>query len=195
MRHAVGDVREHIGAPNPAVHNFIASVKGVTVNDLESIPLAYPPAAVTWAYFRWARTVDPLLYLNPVWWQAIEWVNMLCLTPFAMYASIAFIRGWNSARMPAVRVSCVHAMVLRRQPSDAPGLRADCHLFLHALLPDRVHRRDPVSVRRLFLLGAQSVLCVANPYLGHAARCSFGDTPSAEPATFVGVYQARASQQ
>lgn len=34
--------------------------------------LAYPPKAITWAYFRWARSVDPLLYLNPVWWQAIE---------------------------------------------------------------------------------------------------------------------------
>lgn len=122
MHHAVGVSESNTGAPNPAVHNFIASVKGVTVNDLESIPLAYPPAAVTWAYFRWARSVDPLLYLNPVWWQAIEWVNMLCLTPFAMYASIAFIRGWNSARLPAVRGACVHAMVLRCPRPAPPGL-------------------------------------------------------------------------
>jgi hypothetical protein len=50
------------------IHNFTASVKGVTVPELEHMELVYPPKFLTDLYFRWARTVDPLLYANPVWW-------------------------------------------------------------------------------------------------------------------------------
>lgn len=50
------------------LHNFIASVRGVEVKDLEGATLAYPPKFLTDLYFQWARTVDPLLYSNPVWW-------------------------------------------------------------------------------------------------------------------------------
>lgn len=87
------------------LHNFIASAKGVPVEALEGMTLAYPPRVLTTVYFRWGRTVDPLLYTNPVWWQCIEWVNMLVLTPFALVASIGFLRGWAWLRMPAVVVS------------------------------------------------------------------------------------------
>ena len=87
------------------LHNFLASVWGVQVERLEHMDLAYPPKALTWAYFHWARTVDPLLYLNPIWWQAIEWVNLLCLTPFAVIASVAFIKGYHWIRLPAVSLS------------------------------------------------------------------------------------------
>jgi hypothetical protein len=56
-------------------------------------------------YFKWARTVDPLLYDNPPFWQAIEWVNMLVLTPFALLAVPALLAGRGWVRMPAVVVS------------------------------------------------------------------------------------------
>lgn len=49
--------------------------------------------------------MDPLLYSNPVWWQCIEWVNLLVLTPFALVGVVAFLRGWAWARQPAVVVS------------------------------------------------------------------------------------------
>jgi hypothetical protein len=87
------------------LHNFTASVLGVDVTALEHMDLVYPPKLLTRFYFKWARTVDPLLYANPVWWQCIEWVNLLVLTPFAPVAMYAFYRGAAWVRMPAVIVS------------------------------------------------------------------------------------------
>ena len=87
------------------IHNFAASFYGVKVEALESMGLPYPPRVLTAVYFRWARTVDPLLYENPTFWQAIEWVNMLVLTPFAVVAIAAVLRGSPWVRMPAVVVS------------------------------------------------------------------------------------------
>ena len=98
------------------LHNFIASFMGVQVDALEHMNLVYPPKALTWAYFRWARSVDPLLHLNPIWWQAIEWVNMLCLTPFAMIASIAFLRGSNQIRLPAVSLIIIRSTLIALYP-------------------------------------------------------------------------------
>ena len=37
--------------------------------------------------------------------QAIEWVNLCVLTPFAILAIPAFLRGWEWARIPAIVVS------------------------------------------------------------------------------------------
>jgi hypothetical protein len=51
------------------LHNFTASVMGVEVKELKGRTLMYPPKVLTDLYFRWAETVDPLLYSNPVWWQ------------------------------------------------------------------------------------------------------------------------------
>ena len=56
-------------------------------------------------YFKWARTVDPLLHANPMFWQCIEWVNMLCLTPFALVAIVGVLRGVAWVRVPAIVVS------------------------------------------------------------------------------------------
>jgi hypothetical protein len=75
------------------LHNFTASYRGVEVKDLENVEMAWPPKILSYLYFRWARTVDPLLYENPIWWQCIEWVNLLCLMPFSLLAIYAFIRG------------------------------------------------------------------------------------------------------
>lgn len=50
------------------IHNFTASMLGVRVDELEHMTLVYPPKVLTDLYFKWARTVDPLLYDNPVWW-------------------------------------------------------------------------------------------------------------------------------
>ena len=106
------------------LHNFTASFRtalgwwpradgsrGWTVKDLEKFvmedgqSLLVPPHFLSYYYFRWARTADPLLFQNPIWWQCIEWVNLLCLMPFSLWALRAFWRGDNSVRLPAIIVS------------------------------------------------------------------------------------------
>lgn len=112
------------------------------VDALESMELVYPPKVITWAYFRWARSVDPLLYLNPVWWQAIEWVNLCVLTPFAMIASIAFLRGWSWVRIPAVSV-----VSYAERPFSVHFFTCeDRHFVIHPLLPHHLYRSHPVSL-------------------------------------------------
>ena len=80
------------------LHNFTASVMRVPVTDLEHMDLTWPPKFLTSLYFKWARTVDPLLYENPTWWQVIEWINLLSLLPYAFIALFGFLRGWNWVR-------------------------------------------------------------------------------------------------
>ncbi len=86
-------------------------MSGTTVQDLEKlvmedgVSLVVPPHWLSYYYFRWARTADPLLYQNPVWWQCIEWVNLLCLMPFSVVAGWAFYKGYNWIRTPAIIVS------------------------------------------------------------------------------------------
>lgn len=87
------------------LHNFIASAKGVQIEALEHMELAYPPKVLTDVYFKWARSVDPLLYTNPIWWQCIEWVNLLVLTPFCIFAVPGFLKGANWVRIPAIVIS------------------------------------------------------------------------------------------
>jgi len=101
------------------LHNFSASLRTAVqwgarswaVSDLEQLvmrdggSLVFPPRWLSYYYFRWARTADPLLYQNPIWWQCIEWVNLLCLMPFAALAIPAFARGDNRVALPAVVVS------------------------------------------------------------------------------------------
>jgi len=86
-------------------HNFTASYLGVEITALENHNLSWPPRFLTDIYFKWARTVDPLLYLNPIWWQCIEWVNLLCLMPMSIVGIIGFIKGFNWMRMPMVVVN------------------------------------------------------------------------------------------
>ena len=87
------------------IHNFTASLLGVRIDQLEHMTLAWPPAFLTEVYFKWARTVDPLLYANPMFWQCIEWVNMLVLTPFALIAIPGVLLGASWVRIPAIVVS------------------------------------------------------------------------------------------
>jgi hypothetical protein len=87
------------------MHNFTASVRGVEVADLEHADLLYPPKELTRLYFRWARTVDPLLYQNPPFWQVIEWVNLCLMMPFSVVAMCAFWAGAPWIRVPAIVVS------------------------------------------------------------------------------------------
>jgi hypothetical protein len=73
-------------------------VKGVEVKDIETMDLAWPPKVLTELYFKWARTVDPVLYENPMWWQTIEWMNLIIQLPSAFFLFWAFSTGYNACR-------------------------------------------------------------------------------------------------
>eukprot|EP01006_Ploeotia_vitrea_P021173 TRINITY_DN53523_c0_g1_i2.p2 TRINITY_DN53523_c0_g1~~TRINITY_DN53523_c0_g1_i2.p2 ORF type:complete len:245 (+),score=123.78 TRINITY_DN53523_c0_g1_i2:200-934(+) len=88
------------------IHNFTASVLGMEVHEMEGrVDMVWPPRFLTKLYFAWARTVDPLLYQNPIWWQVIEWINILCLMPTSLYALHGFIFGNNRIRLPVIITS------------------------------------------------------------------------------------------
>lgn len=85
------------------IHNFTASYLGLEVHELEhKVDMIYPPRVLTDIYFKWARTIDPLLYENPMWWQVMEWINLLGLMPFSLMALYGFTFGSNWIRMPAI---------------------------------------------------------------------------------------------
>jgi len=88
------------------IHNFTASFLGMEVHELEhQVNMVWPPRFLTDMYFRWARAIDPLLYINPLYWQIMEWINLLGLMPFSICALWGFVRGSNWIRLPAIITS------------------------------------------------------------------------------------------
>lgn len=84
-------------------------------------------------YFKWARTVDPLLYENPIWWQCIEWMNLCFLMPFSILALWAFARGMRRCYTTAADLRvCMSRLEL---DPDA----GDHHAVVDVLLPRRLH--------------------------------------------------------
>jgi hypothetical protein len=75
------------------LHNFTASALGLTVEQLVGRGLPWPPPGLSRMYLIWARAADPLLLENPPLFQAMEWVNLVLLMPFALMAVYAFARG------------------------------------------------------------------------------------------------------
>lgn len=137
------------------LHNFSASLrtavqwegKNWSVQDLErhvmdeGKSLYIPPRFLSYLYFRWARTADPLLYQNPIWWQCIEWVNLLCLMPFSLVALRAFYVGNNNIRLPAIIVSsftfyslilCIGSSLFGDEPSK---VSANPEIFFFIYVP------------------------------------------------------------
>lgn len=94
-------VRPALTLPFPLPH----TPAQVPTEALEHMDLPYPPKVLTDIYFKWGRTVDPLLFLNPMWWQCIEWINLLCLTPFSFAAIYGFWAGADWVRVPAIVIS------------------------------------------------------------------------------------------
>lgn len=54
------------------------------------VNMVWPPPVLTDIYFRWARTVDPLLYKNPMFWQVRNSpLLLLPLLPFLRFFFLA----------------------------------------------------------------------------------------------------------
>lgn len=80
------------------LHNFTASALGLTVEELVGQGLPWPPPGLSRVYLIWAQAADPLLLRNPPLFQAMEWVNLVLLMPFAPAAVYAFARGLGLIR-------------------------------------------------------------------------------------------------
>lgn len=119
------------------LHNFTASYLGVSIPELEHLDMPYPPIPLKRIYFAWGRTVDPLLYENPMFWQVMEWVNLLCLMPFSVVATIAFLFGYNWIRNPAIITSsftfyslliCIGTTLYGENPTPNPVMFVNVYL-------------------------------------------------------------------
>ena len=94
-------------------HNVLAPALGVTVRDLidKDIdrPFNWPPAQFTKTAFRiWGEYIDPVMITNPLFWEIMEWINNIFLTPANIIMSMSFAFGWRSFRSLGI----VHASAL-----------------------------------------------------------------------------------
>lgn len=62
----------------------------------------WPPAPFVDAAHGYGRTYDPLLIARPPFWRAIMWIDVLFYGPFYMAAIVAFLRGYDWIRVPAL---------------------------------------------------------------------------------------------
>jgi hypothetical protein len=66
---------------------------------------AYPPWPLPFVVdllHGWGRDFDPLVMARPVWWRAVNLIDVVFFGPFYAVAIFAFIKGKNWIRIPAV---------------------------------------------------------------------------------------------
>lgn len=138
------------------LHNFASSLAGVPVDALVG-RMFWPPALLSRIYLSWARNVDPVLYQNPVFFQAMEWFNLLILMPFSLYAIYVFVRGRGAIRKAAFItqaftfysvVLCTAAALWGDNPSKEPASFLLVYLpFLvfPGIVVGRLWEEDPFS--------------------------------------------------
>lgn len=162
------------------IHNFTASWLGVEVVALEHMKLLWPPPVLTQVYFRWARTVDPLLYQNPVFWYvsaANQGLTSVRCHPTLHAPPQAVHRvGQPAVPYPFRLCGCFPAgLELGAHPRDR-------RVILHGVLTRNLHRNDAVSCRC-----RGSAAAAADP-LSHTSLRRYGPERSADPSTFTGIY-------
>ena len=63
---------------------------------------AWPPSALVDLIHWWGRHYDPLLMARPAFWRMTIWIDVVYFGPFYLAAIIAFLRGGNWIRVPAL---------------------------------------------------------------------------------------------
>jgi EXPERA (EXPanded EBP superfamily) len=91
---------------------FLVNLVFVTyIVDLEQLVIAdpahfsypvWPPPALVDLIHWWGRHYDPLLMARPPFWRMTIWIDVIYFGPFYLAAIIAFLRGGNWIRLPAL---------------------------------------------------------------------------------------------
>jgi hypothetical protein len=91
---------------------FVVNLCVITyIVDLEQLVIAnpahfaypvWPPAPLVDLIHWWGRTYDPLLMARPPFWRMTIWIDVLYFGPFYLAAIIAFLRGGEWIRVPAL---------------------------------------------------------------------------------------------
>jgi hypothetical protein len=63
---------------------------------------AWPPPPLVDLIHWWGRTYDPLLMARPAFWRMTIWIDVVYFGPFYLAAIVAFLRGGNWIRVPAL---------------------------------------------------------------------------------------------
>ena len=79
-------------------HNVLAPYLGLSIEQLaeqhEKKPLGWPLKIITDQVFMpWGRNIDPIMIENPFFWQVMEWINILFLSPMNAVLAFAFLTG------------------------------------------------------------------------------------------------------
>jgi len=77
-------------------HNVLGPAMGLSIPELQHAkkPLNWPPQFITdQVYMPWGNNIDPIMIENPFFWQVMEWINILFLTPVNAILAFAFLFG------------------------------------------------------------------------------------------------------
>jgi hypothetical protein len=86
-------------------HSVVRTILGVGHDSFLTSPLFRPLEELSAIYVLWGETVDPHLIGSPVWFSAIEVLNVFLVLPTLIVVLVGFIRRWNWIRIPAICAS------------------------------------------------------------------------------------------
>ena len=134
---------------------------------------AWPPPVMLKIIHAYGSTYDPLLMARPQWWKQTIWLDVLFYGPFYFVAILAFLRGSEWIRLPAIFYSgMMFADVFIILGEEIAGPHATPHLaivtalnlpwlLLPLLLTARLWKEHPFT-RPTSEVAATSTLPVEN---------------------------------
>jgi hypothetical protein len=88
---------------NLCLITYIVDIEQLTVaNPADFSYPAWPPHWAVALVHWYGGHYDPLLMARPRWWQMTIWIDVVYFGPFYLAAVLAFARGWDGIRVPAL---------------------------------------------------------------------------------------------
>ena len=83
--------------------SYVISLEQIVISNPAAFTApAWPPRAALALIHWWEKTYDPLLWARPAWYRATIWIDVLLFGPFYAAAIVAFARGREWIRIPAL---------------------------------------------------------------------------------------------